>query len=79
MNFFKQKDKQKHIIYSFSITIVIFILSLYAEKIEYLHSLLYAGCITLIIGVSKEVYDHFRPKHHIVGILIALGILYAVS
>ena len=80
LSFFKQKDKQKHIFGSALLVVLLYFV---------LKSLFLAGVGALVVGVGKEVYDHFHPKKHtadikdiladIVGILIALGVLYAIS
>ena len=54
-SFFKQKDKQLHMLGSAILTIVAYLL---------VKSLSYAVIGTLAIGIVKEIYDYFHPKKH---------------
>lgn len=52
MKFFKQEDKQKHMIVSFMLTVCF---SLFLP-------IVYAVLISFLIGVSKEIYDKVSGK-----------------
>ena len=77
IGFFRQKDKQLHIVASAILTIAIYLLT---------KSLIIAGAGALLVGIGKEVYDYYHPKKHtadtkdvladVIGIMVATLIIY---
>ena len=62
MNFYRQQDKQLHMVGCFALTIV------FSLALQYLtpcpHQVLYAWVTTLAIGGLKELYDYCHPLTH---------------
>lgn len=58
--FFSQKDKLQHVVFSMVLTLVF--TALFSINFYFKPSLLIAGGVALFCGIGKEVYDSINDK-----------------
>jgi len=82
LNFFKQRDKQFHILISCFLVLISFIALVFIAKITFVDKwilLLISAYIVMFIGVAKEVYDFLHPQIHTADIFDLLADLIGVG
>ena len=85
INFIKEEDKQKHIVVSVILTILISLSYIKLFSIYFYTGIFWGGVSTTLIGVGKEVYDYvdyglFSWKDIIADLIgVVLGVVILIS